>query len=244
MPLALYRRHRQNCKAGYKHNTSEYDERKKGRPRCECPIFVSGSLRREFRRHNTGKWEWTDARAIAQQFEDAGSWTVIPEPPPPDTEARKIARVTIDRAVKAFTAEFEEHAATNTQKKYRILLAKLRTFAETKGYVMLEQWTPMDIREMRISWDVAPQTAAKNMSTVKAFFEFCVGNDWLPKNPARYVKRQRSRDAADRRNEQKLPFSDDEIKRMYETCESRYGKQEIRWDRSIPFGQNIHAARL
>lgn len=234
MPLALYRRHRQNCKAAYKHNTrtSEYDERKKGRPRCECPIFVSGSLQREFRRHNTGQWEWTDARAIAQKFEDAGSWAVIPEPRPPDPEAPELARVTIDRAVKAFAAEFEEHAATNTQKKYRILLAKLRTFAESKGYVMLDQWTPMDIREMRASWEVAPQTAAKNMSTVKAFFEFCVENDWLPKNPARHLKRQRSRAAADRRNEQKLPFSDDEIKRIYETCESKYGKKEIRWDRS------------
>jgi hypothetical protein len=175
MPLALYRRHRQNCKAGYKHNTrtSEYDERKKGRPQCEFPIFISGSLQREFRRHNTGKWEWTDARAIAQEFEDTGSWTGIPEPPPPDTEVPKPARVTIDRAVKAFKAEFEEHAATSTQKKYRILLAKPRTFAESKGYIMLDQWTPMDIREMRASWDVAPQTAAKNMSTVKAFFEFC-----------------------------------------------------------------------
>src|SRR5215472_17167405 len=111
MPLALYRRQWQTCKARYKHNTrtSEYDERKKGRPRCECPIFVSGSLQREFRRHNTGKWEWTDARAIAHQFEDAGSWTVIPEPPPADTEAPTLARVTIDRAVKAFTTEFEEH---------------------------------------------------------------------------------------------------------------------------------------
>lgn len=38
-------------------------------------------------------------------------------------------RVSIDRAIKAFTAEFEEHAARNTQKKYRILLAKLKSFS-------------------------------------------------------------------------------------------------------------------
>jgi hypothetical protein len=44
--LALYRRHRRDCKAGHAEEapTSEYDERKKGWKRCECPLFVSGTL--------------------------------------------------------------------------------------------------------------------------------------------------------------------------------------------------------
>jgi hypothetical protein len=52
---------------------------------------------------------------------------------------------------------------------------------------------------MRSSWEVAPQTAAKDMSTVKAFFEFCLANEWIPRNPARLVKNQRTRDSEDRR---------------------------------------------
>ena len=55
----------------------------------------------------------------------------------------------------------------------------------------------------------------------------------IPRNPARLVKNQRTRDSADRRNEQKLPFSDEELKRMYEACDARYGKQEIKWSREI-----------
>jgi hypothetical protein len=98
---------------------------------------------------------------------------------------------------------------------------------------MVDQWTPIDVREMRTAWSVAPQTAAKNMSTVKAFFEYCVANDWIEKNPARLVKNQRSRDAADRRAEQKLPFSEDELKRMYDACGVDYGKQQIAWSRTI-----------
>jgi site-specific recombinase XerD len=94
--------------------------------------------------------------------------------------------------------------------------------ANSRGYVMLNQWTPIDVREMRASWSVSSQTAAKNMSTVKALFEFCVANEWLPRNPARLVKNQRSRDATDRRNEQKLPFSDAELRAMYEACETKY----------------------
>jgi integrase len=55
----------------------------------------------------------------------------------------------------------------------------------------------------------------------------------LPKNPARLVKNQRGRDAGDRRNEQKLPFTDDELQKMYDACETKYGKQEVKWSRVI-----------
>lgn len=96
---------------------------------------------------------------------------------------------------------------------------------------MLDQWKPIDVREMRSSWTVSPQTAAKNMSTVKAFFEFCVANDWLARNPARLVKNRRSREAGDKRGEQKQPFTDEELKRMYDACENDYGKQAITWSR-------------
>ena len=79
---------------------------------------------------------------------------------------------------------------------------------------MLDPWTPIDVLEMRASWSVSPQTAAKNMSTIKSFFEFCLSNEWRLRNPARLVRNQRARDSADRRNEQKMPFSDDELRRM------------------------------
>ena len=67
MGLNLYRRHRRDCKASHpeEHLSSEFDERKKGWKRCECPIFSSGTLARRYRRQSTGKWEWDDARAVA-----------------------------------------------------------------------------------------------------------------------------------------------------------------------------------
>jgi len=66
MPLALYRRHRRDCKSGHAEGmrTSEYDERKKGWKRCECPIFTSGTLQGHFKRQNTGQWEWAAAQPI------------------------------------------------------------------------------------------------------------------------------------------------------------------------------------
>jgi len=145
----------------------------------------------------------------------------------------KTTRVTIECAIRAFMLEFSEYAAANTQKKYKLILAKLSAFSKMKGYLILDQWTPMDVREFRSSWSVSPQTAAKNMSTVKTFFEFCFSNEWISRNPARLVKLQRGRDSGDRRNEQKLPFSDQELRKMYDACETDYGKQEIKWSRTI-----------
>src|SRR5882757_7962812 len=104
MALSLYRRHRRDCKVGHAEElrTSEYDEKKKGWKRCECPIFVSGTLQRHFKRHNSGQWEWEPAKEIAGQFEVAGSWNDTPVPPsqPPPiepTEAEKpgARRITI-----------------------------------------------------------------------------------------------------------------------------------------------------
>ncbi len=74
--LALYRRHRRDCKGSHAEElrTSEYDERKKGWRRCECSIFLSGTLHGKFKRQTTGKWEWDDARLIAVQWEGLGRW--------------------------------------------------------------------------------------------------------------------------------------------------------------------------
>src|ERR1700677_397201 len=106
MPLALYRRHRHNCKGGHAHNTrsSEYDERKKGWQRCECPIFVSGTLQGTFKRQNTGQWQWESAKPVAISYEQPGNWErqvslTIPAPQNEHFERNELtARRTIDSA--------------------------------------------------------------------------------------------------------------------------------------------------
>ena len=56
MTLHLYGRHRRDCKSGQEVDsvTSEFDERRKGWKRCECPITVSGTLNGKYRRQSTG----------------------------------------------------------------------------------------------------------------------------------------------------------------------------------------------
>lgn len=86
-----------------KHLSSEFDERKRGWKRCECPIVVSGTLQKRFKRHSTNLWEWAAARSIAEQFEAAGSWDgMVPvvAAPAQATKSAPKSRTTIEDAVK------------------------------------------------------------------------------------------------------------------------------------------------
>src|ERR1700679_3713499 len=105
MALSLYRRHRRDCKSSFPEDlrTGEFVERKKGWKHCACPIFASGTLSGRAGRRSTGRWQWDDAKEIAEAWERAGAWdgppssaAVIPDEP------SKPARLTIADAVKIF----------------------------------------------------------------------------------------------------------------------------------------------
>jgi len=122
MALTLYRRHRRECKAGHPHQfrSSEFEERKRGWKRCECPIVVAGTLNKKFLRQSTNKWEWDDARAVAGAIETSGSWGDEPIPilvrePLPKSDP---TRFPIAQATKSLLDEIQETAAFATHKKY------------------------------------------------------------------------------------------------------------------------------
>jgi len=179
--------------------TYEADELRRTWKKCSCPIYASGTLSRSFKRKNTEQTSWHEAKAVAADWETAGRWQSDAPPPPrslphPSVETKALApeSATIERAVTAFLAEHAESSAPNTQKRYGIIVKKQARSAE-KGYVMIDQWGPIDVREFRQSWNVSPATGAKNMSVVKTFFEFALSNEWITRNPARLVKNPRAR---------------------------------------------------
>lgn len=253
MPLNLYRRHSRSgkCLAGYEPDLRSYetDELRRGWRKCRCPIYAAGMLGGKFQRKNTKQVSWADAKALATSWEAAGgsdserhpASPAIPSPEP----VQKPRQITIERAIGAFLAEHSESSAPNTHKKYRILMNKLKAYSEAKGYIMVDQWGPIDVREFRQAWQVSPITTAKNMTVVKSFFEFALSNEWIARNPARLVKNPRGRAGDDPRTKERLPFSDDELKRMFEACETQYGKRFIRWsrkahDRPAELGETVN----
>lgn len=236
MPLNLYRRHQSACKGGHPEDSrsGEFQERSKTWKRCGCSIFVAGSLNKTFKRRNTGRFDWDGGREVASRYEAAGCWDDVPAPAPvpePTPQPAETNVVTFERASKAYLAEHEKHSSHNTAKRYGFIIAKLQRWNDHKGYTSLAQWTPIDVRECRDNWAVSQRTANKDMSVVKAFFEFCIDNEWMEKSPAARVKNPRGKASSDGRHEQKLPFTDAELQRMYDAAETKYGKMEIKWDR-------------
>lgn len=133
MPLKLYRRHRKECEGGHAEDarTCEFEEGRRGWKKCGCLIHVSGTLAGKFNRKQTGKADWDEAKAVASEWEKAVSWDN--EQKPAETISRPAVpasgdpkRVTVERAIRAFTAEFEQYAAEATRKKYKRLLKRLQ----------------------------------------------------------------------------------------------------------------------
>jgi integrase len=238
LALNLYRRHRRECVAHRPEDSrsGEFEERQKGWKRCDCPIFASGVLARRFKRRQTGRFTWDEAKAVVADWERADSWDG-PQPISEQTTSRSNpqngAGITVERAVEAYLAEHKKHSSENTVRKYILLMAKLKGYSATKGFISLDRWTPNDVREFRDSWTVAPRTAAKDMAVFKAFFTWCLSNEWIKKSPAALVKPPRGRSSSEGRDSQKLPFTDEELQRMYQACETKYGKQEVKWSRVI-----------
>jgi hypothetical protein len=135
------------------------------------------------------------ARAVAGQFEATGSWSVetlriSPEPVEESSKRRHIAEAT-----KTFLDELAETSAFSTHKKKdRLLMARLVRFSEPRGYVMIDQWEPLDVRQFRSTWPVSPQTGVRRMAMLKPFFEYCVANKGMTSNPARAFKNPKSGD--------------------------------------------------
>jgi hypothetical protein len=86
---------------------------------------------------------------------------------------------------------------------------------------------------MRSAWSVSPQTAAKDMSTVKAFFEFCLANEWLQRNPARLVKNPAGVMLPTGAMNRNCRFQMKSCEKCTMPARTKYGKQEVKWLRTI-----------
>src|ERR1700678_3668176 len=154
MALKLYRRHRKECEGGHPEDarTGQFEEGRRGWKRCACIIHVAGTLGKKFNRRQTGETDWERARAVADACQKAGSWDGEIGPPPQPLPEQSPHRVAISMATKAFLDELQETAAFATHKKYRLLMARLNKFSEQRGYVMIDQWEPIDVRKFRSTW--------------------------------------------------------------------------------------------
>lgn len=236
MKVNLYRRHRPECEAGrpWQSQSSEFDERRKdwGR-KCACQIHASGTLGGKFSRKSIGTSDWAEAHRIAETFEKADSWTGTPKPEPvaaPDP-APATARVTIEDACKVFLATREASVAYPTYRKYRTFTKQLQAFADSRGYVILDQFRPGDMDIFYTKSKLGPRSKAKMLERLRSFFRFAVNREWLVKSP---VSSDLKPPTGAHRLVNKAPFTDEQLEDIIKACDHL---EDQRWG-------NVHGSGL
>jgi integrase/recombinase XerD len=199
--LNLYRRHQPPCKFASRRYRN-----------CNCPIWVQGSLRGEYMRKALDLRSWSAATDLVRDWEAAGEIGVVKKPDVP----------TITEAVGLFLQDLRaQHLSAETIRKYENLLnRRLLKWCESKGYRYLKQLGVEQLRQFRATWSDSANYATKNLERLRAFFRFCMHDDWIAKNPARAVKAPRVSDTPT------LPFSRREMVRIIEACDRYPGNQD------------------
>lgn len=233
MALNLYRRHREACEGGHAFDSrsGEFDERKRGWKRCACLIFASGTLDQKFSRKCIDTADWLEAHRIADEYEKAGSWTGKPTmlPPVPDPAPEKV-RATIADVSRAFLINREAAGlAPATLRKYHTFVKQLGDYAETRGYIMLDQITPTDVDLFWAKWKLGPRAKGKRLTTLRAFFRFCVNRKWIAESP---VSSDIKAPVGSSKAANKAPFTDDEIGRILSACE----QVKVEWKNETGIG--------
>jgi integrase len=230
MALALYRRHRRDCKASHPEqlHSSEHEERKKGWRRCDCPITASGTLSRGFRRQSTGKWEWDDAKAVAAAWEQTGSWdgNLSPQLPQNPSDRKSPERITVLNATDAFLAKCQNRSIQpTTLAKYKTFTNQMKAFAKDCGYVYLDQLTVADMDRFYASWKDGIRAKAKKLDRLKSFITFCKKRKWIAED----ITDDLEAPPGSSTTLPKAPFTDEELKRIYAACDALGSPAHRNW---------------
>ena len=114
----------------------------------------------------------------------------------------------ISRSTKRFTKIVSGGLPPATLRKYRYLEDQLKTFCRRAGIETLKRFTVQHVRNFGSTWTETPRSANKKLERLRAFFNFCVENEWTRQNPAKFVKLDKVRDVPT------VPFSDEEMERI------------------------------
>ena len=194
--LTIYRRHQPPCRY-----------RSRRFRRCNCPIWVQGSLRSNYVRQSLDLRSWEAASDLIRCWEASGELGVVrPDVP------------TLKEAVAKFLHDLEhgqQRKAATLQKHKNLLEKRLLPWCGSKGYRLLKQLDVAAVREFRAGWPDSAITAQKNLERLRAFFSFCHSAAWVKNNPAAAVKAPKP----GKPSERVKVFTDEQLKQMVKACD-------------------------
>lgn len=223
MLLKLYRRHRIDCEGNHPEDSrsGEFEEGRRGWKKCACLIHASGTLGGKFSRKQTGKPNWSEAKAVAAALEQSGSWDGAVAPPQPERVPSEDAqRITITHATEAFIARCANRGIQkSTLSKYKTFTKQLNAYCADKGYVTLDQLSVDDMDKFYASWNDEKRSKAKKLERLKAFVKFCRKRKWLTEDITEDLEAPEGSSVP----AGKAPFTDDELTKIYEACDTLGG---------------------
>jgi hypothetical protein len=242
MPLNLYRRHHRvpgKCIGGHSPDSRNYEpeELRRSWKRCHCPIYVCGTLDGSFRRKNTKKTTWPEAKAVVAEWESAGSWDTRRNSPAAPAFAVVAAgsqppkpSIAIRFATEAYLSNrVGRSIAPATLRKYKTFVKQFHDFAAEKGYVMIDQIQLTDMDQFYSRWKDGIRAKAKKLERLKGFLNFCDKRKWILENPAADLEAPVGAGSAANR----MPLTDSELVRIYEACDKL---PETRWNNNLGWG--------
>lgn len=172
MPLTIYRRHALDC-----------PHKSKGRRwhRCDCPIWVQGSLGGEYVRESLNLTVWGAAQERVRGWEASGQVGVIRNDIPTIKEA-------VDKHIA--DAEARNLQPESVKKIKDVIERRFLDYCSNEGYRSLRQLDVDAVREFRnlLVKDYSANSARKRLEYVRAFFRFCHQSGWMKANPAAVIK--------------------------------------------------------
>lgn len=185
--LTLWRRHRTTCP----HKADRYYRK------CRCAVHCEGTVESTYIRRSLKTRSWERGEILKRQLEDG------------TTPKEQPKSITIKDALDAFIADCEaRNLNPATGRKYRLLRDRLSTFCTEKHLSHLSELQTDTLRHFRGSRTLSPRTASKELERLRAFFKFCVENEWLTKNPAKSIKAPQVKVIP------RIPFSEQEIQNI------------------------------
>lgn len=198
MPLAIYRRHSPDCQF---YGRARRDSRSQ---KCQCAIWVQGSLGSQYLRRTLDLTAWSAAQELVRGWEASGEIGVV------QTEIPEIPD-----AVERFFEDIKARGLSDaTISKQGVLLRKqFLPWCKSRGFKSLKQLNVDEITQFRATWADGPLSKSKKQERLKGFFHFCVVREWMRTNPVHGIK------AIKVPPSQTLPFDEDEVAKILDACD-------------------------
>lgn len=198
MPLAIYRRHSRDCQF---YGRARRDSRSQ---KCQCPIWVQGSLGGEYVRRSLDLVSWQAAQDRVRGWEASGEVGVVRADIPD-----------IALAVDRFFDDLKSRGLSDaTLGKQHVLLRKqLLPWCKSRGFHSLKQIGVDEVTQFRTTWNDSPISKYKKQERLKGFFHFCVAREWMRANPVAALKSIKVPPS------QTLPFDEDQVAAILDACD-------------------------